>query len=100
MLLHARADNFCLRAGNGTIFWKTGMSSSFKNWLETQTERDDDLGRFARDVAQDSAAPGGVSMHVWLDHLQRNSAGPGATQAFHDAWSEYLQSTRYSVSFF
>jgi uncharacterized protein YozE (UPF0346 family) len=67
------------------------MTHSFRQWLVTQISREDDVGRFARDVARDSTAPEGVSVHLWQAHLNERGAGPGATQAFRDAWSVFMR---------
>jgi uncharacterized protein YozE (UPF0346 family) len=65
------------------------MSISFRKWLETHTSRDDNVGRFARDVVRDTSAPEGASVHIWQAHLKDRGAGPGALQAFRDAWKEF-----------
>jgi uncharacterized protein YozE (UPF0346 family) len=65
------------------------MATSFREWLEQHTSRDDNVGRFARDVVADASAPTGASMHVWQAHLEKRGAGPGATQAFRHAWNEF-----------
>ena len=65
------------------------MTTSFRSWLERQTERDGPRGRFARDVATDADAPDGASKEQWLGHLARRGAGAGAMAAFEDAWQEF-----------
>lgn len=67
------------------------MAISFRTWLEQQTGRDGSRGRFARDVCGDAKAPDGSSKQTWLDHLARCNAGPGATAAFEEAWTEFSQ---------
>jgi hypothetical protein len=67
------------------------MTTSFLNWLDTQASREDNIGRFARDVAADAEAPSGNSMDAWQAHLKECGAGQGATQALHDAWAEFLR---------
>jgi hypothetical protein len=65
------------------------MTTSFREWLEAETSREDDIGRFARDVTVDTEAPQGDSRLVWEAHLKERGAGPGATLAFRDAWAQY-----------
>jgi uncharacterized protein YozE (UPF0346 family) len=69
------------------------MITSFKTWIQTQTERNDPVGRLARNVNIDTGEPKGPWKTHWLDHLALRSAGPDAEAAFEKAWEEY------SVSF-
>jgi hypothetical protein len=65
------------------------MNTSFLSWIQSQSERNDSVGRFARDVVADAEAPKGSSKGDWLYHLAIRKAGPGATAACHQAWAEY-----------
>lgn len=65
------------------------MDTSFRSWIQQHIDRDDPVGRFARDVQADSKAPEGSSMEQWLDHLALNNAGSGARSAFEQAWKEF-----------
>jgi hypothetical protein len=65
------------------------MNTSFLSWIQSQSGRQDSIGRFARDVIADSEAPIGSSKGDWLYHLAIRKAGPGATAACHQAWAEY-----------
>jgi hypothetical protein len=68
------------------------MVISFLTWIQTQTERDDPIGRLARDVDGHTGAPEGLWKENWLDHLLRRNAGPAAMAAFEKAWQEYVVS--------
>ncbi|WP_322014060.1 YozE family protein [Paraburkholderia sp. J12] len=65
------------------------MIKSFQEWIKTQTERNDTVGRLARDVSADERAPGGPWKANWLDYLVLRNAGLGAMAAFEAAWDEY-----------
>lgn len=68
------------------------MVISFLTWIRTQAERDDPVGRLARDVDAHTGAPEGLWKANWLDHLVLRKAGPGAMAAFEKAWEEYAAS--------
>lgn len=68
------------------------MVTTFQAWIRTQTERDDPVGRLARDIDTDTEVPEGLWKANWLDHMSRRNAGPGAMAAFENAWEEYAVS--------
>jgi uncharacterized protein YozE (UPF0346 family) len=62
------------------------MITSFNTWIRTQAERNDSVGRLARDVSADQDAPD----EIWkADCLAIRNAGQGALAAFEKAWGEY-----------
>lgn len=65
------------------------MITSFDTWIRTQTERNDSVGRLARDVSADKEAPDTIWKANWLEHLAVRKAGRGAMAAFEKAWGEY-----------
>lgn len=65
------------------------MVTSFQIWIRTQTERDDPVGRLARDVSVDDRAPEGIWKANWLDYLMLRNASLVAMAAFEEAWREY-----------
>ena len=65
------------------------METTFENWIRTQVDRGDPVGRLARVISADDDTPQGQWKANWLDHLARRNAGPGATAAFEKAWEEY-----------
>jgi len=69
------------------------MNASFLSWIHQQSERQDNIGRLARDVIADPEAPQSSSKGDWLYHLSIRKAGLGATAAMHQAWAEYDQIT-------
>lgn len=65
------------------------MNITFLSWIQQQSERQDNIGRLARDVSADPEAPHSSSKGDWLYHLSIRKAGLGATAAMHQAWAEY-----------
>ncbi|WP_322103285.1 YozE family protein [Paraburkholderia sp. J41] len=65
------------------------MITSFQTWIRTQAQRNDPVGRFARDFGGDDRAPEGIWRANWLDHLMIRNADMAAMVAFEDAWNEY-----------
>ncbi|WP_322045059.1 YozE family protein [Paraburkholderia sp. J67] len=65
------------------------MITSFHTWIRIQTEREDPVGRLAREVSADDRAPEGIWKANWLDHLMVRNAGLVTMAAFEEAWGEY-----------
>lgn len=62
----------------------------FNNWILSQTNRNDMVGDFARDVKRDTKVPNdNASKDSWLSHLGHRNACQAAINAFEVAWTEY-----------
>ena len=62
----------------------------FNSWILSQTNRNDMVGDFARDVKRDTKAPNdNASKDSWLSHMVHNNASRVAINTFEVAWTEY-----------
>ncbi|MBM4277068.1 MAG: hypothetical protein FJ130_04180 [Deltaproteobacteria bacterium] len=61
----------------------------FHNWLRKQTNQNDPVGDFARDVKADAESPKNNSIKKWRTYLSNVGACDGAINAFERAWIEY-----------
>ena len=61
----------------------------FMTWLEQQEQRQDNVGRFARDVAVDPAAPKSCRIATWRRYLKTMWADDWAVEGCDGAFAEY-----------
>lgn len=72
------------------------ITTTFRQWLVQQAERDDIIGDFARDTEnferwhRDRRLPDDRAGHTtWWEFLRGNQVCEGAIEAFNEAWEEF-----------
>lgn len=80
---HAGRYIYAFKAGKMTPM------STFAQWLAQQTERQDLVGRFARDATSDAAFPRNGVYEKYEGYLIKQRCSERILRAFERAWREY-----------